>query len=262
MKKPPVTTPFGRSLRRFRNRRGLSQLQLAVAAQTTNRHISFLETGRSRPGRELVLRLARCLELPLRDCNGLLLDAGFDPAYPEVSLDHESMRPVRAGIQAILKGHEPYPAAAYDARGAVHLSNQAFDRLFPGLAELDPATSIDRFYGVWGPAHVENWPEVAWTLVDLRSAMASRFADPELLELADRARKHLRSVPRPDQPPAAEQSPVVFARTRIEGQVVATYGAGVRFETAREASLSELRIELTFPADESSAEFFRRLARP
>jgi transcriptional regulator with XRE-family HTH domain len=105
---------FGVLLREWRQRRRVSQLDLAISADVSARHVSFLETGRSRPSREMVLRLAERLDVPLRDRNPLLLAAGFAPSYPRRSLDDPAMTPVRAAVDAILAGYEPYPALVVD----------------------------------------------------------------------------------------------------------------------------------------------------
>jgi transcriptional regulator with XRE-family HTH domain len=105
---------FGVLLKQWRQRRRVSQLDLAIAADVSARHVSFLETGRSRPSREMVMRLAERLDVPLRDRNPLLLAAGFAPSYPRRGLDDPAMTPVREAVDAILAGYEPYPALVVD----------------------------------------------------------------------------------------------------------------------------------------------------
>jgi transcriptional regulator with XRE-family HTH domain len=107
---PQVPSPFGQQLRHWRRRSGVSQLDLAVQAGTSPRHVSFIETGRSRPGRDLVLRLAVALDVPIRDRNTLLTSAGLPPAYPDRELTDDAMRPVKLVLERVLAGHEPYPA--------------------------------------------------------------------------------------------------------------------------------------------------------
>ena len=109
-----VEAPLGGLLRDWRQRRRLSQLDLALEAGVSARHLSFLETGRSKPSREMVLHLAELLDVPLRDRNQLLLAAGFAPAYPERGIDAAEMAPVRDAIRLVLDGHEPYPALVVD----------------------------------------------------------------------------------------------------------------------------------------------------
>jgi hypothetical protein len=221
--------------------------------------VSFIETGRSRPGRDVIVRLAACMQLPARAANALLAAAGFGASYPERALDHDALRPVRSAIRSVLDGHHPYPGCAIDARGRVQLANPAYLMLLPDALERTAEESIDAFYGHEGRARIENWTEVAWSACDLRSDHANRSGDPELLRLAARARERLRGVPRPAPPAPGEASPVVCARIRVGEETISTFASALRFETAREVTLSELRIELIFPADDRTREFFQAL---
>ena len=125
---------FGTLLRQWRQRRRVSQLDLAIAADVSARHVSFLETGRSRPSREMVLRLAERLEVPLRDRNPLLLAAGFAPSYPRRALDDPALSPVRDAVDAILAGYEPYPALVVDRSWTLVAANAGLAPLTAGAA--------------------------------------------------------------------------------------------------------------------------------
>ena len=131
-----TTTQFPSELRRWRSTRRLSQLDLAVLAGTTQRHVSFLEQGRSSPGRGVVVRLAESMELTLRERNELLRAAGFAPAFPESPLDDEALRPVRQALDTILDGHLPFPAMVVRPHGILVAANRAFDVFHEGV---DPA---------------------------------------------------------------------------------------------------------------------------
>lgn len=253
-----ATSPssFGHSLKYWRRRRGLSQLELATEAQTTPRHISFIETGRSRPGRDLILRLARTLGLLARDTNALLVSAGFGPAFAQRSLDEEAMRPFAATIRTILDNHDPFPGSASDALGRIHMTNAAHRRVFPGAAERTPEQAIDAFYGRRAGFDFENWPEVAWAYADRWRLEASRSRSAELSRLAVRAESHLADVPRPN--PQEADSAVMSPRVRIGGEVFSTFATILRFDTARDLTLAEIRIELVFPADAKTEALFRR----
>src|SRR5689334_19807391 len=138
--------PVGTLLRDWRQRRRLSQLDLALDAKVSARHISFVETGRANPSRELVLHLAEQLEVPLRDRNSLLLAAGYAPVYAETPLDSDAMAPARKAIDMILKGHEPYPALVVDRRWDLVSANGPAmaimtDAVDPALLE-PPANSL------------------------------------------------------------------------------------------------------------------------
>lgn len=254
----PLLPSFGRNLKYWRKRRGLSQLELATEAETTPRHISFIETGRSRPGRDLILRLARSLALLTRDTNALLVAAGFTPAFKQRSFDEEAMRPFTATIRAILDGHDPYPGSAFDPLGRIHMTNAAHRRLFPGAAERSPEEAIDYFYGRRAGLDFENWPEVAWAYADRWRLEASRVGSEKLARLAERAEAHLADVPRPR--PSEADGAVMSPRIRVGGEVYSTFATILRFDTARELTLSEIRVELVFPADDKTANFFRLAA--
>ena len=127
---------FPSELRRWRTARRMSQLDLALRAGTTQRHVSFIEQGRSRPGRGLVVRLAEAMVLTLRERNSLLVAAGFAPAFPESPLDDAALRPVREALDTILDGHLPYPAMVVRHHGVLVTANRAFDVFNEGV---DPA---------------------------------------------------------------------------------------------------------------------------
>ena len=246
---------FGQNLRYWRKCRGFSQLDLANEAQTTPRHISFIETGRSRPGRELVLRLARTLDLRARDTNSLLHAAGLGAAFAQHEFDAAALRPFAATIQTILTSHEPYPASAFDPLGRVHMANACHRRLFPGATERTPEQTIDHFYGQRAGLDIENWPDVAWAYADRWRLEATRTRNEDLTRLAERAEGHLSDVPRPS--PTEADSAVMSPRIRLAGEIYSTFATVLRFDTARELTLAEIRIELVFPADEKTANLFR-----
>ncbi len=255
------SNPFGQHLRHWRGRSGLSQLLLATQAGTTPRHLSFLETGRSRPGRELVLRLAAALDVPIRERNALLSAAGLAPEYPAHALSEAAMRPIADVIERVLRSHDPYPAWVY-ARGLRALAaNRAAEALFPGLCAMEPEAVVDLWFAP-GPFRemVENWEDVAWAGVDSLRREARQTADPGTLALLRRAEVHAERT-LPSERPAPTDLPVVCPRFRIGGRLVRTVSTVLRFDTAVEVTASELRVELMFPADEASDSFFREQGR-
>ncbi len=229
-----------------------------MLAQTTPRHVSFIETGRSRPGRALVLRLAECMDLPVRDRNRLLSSAGLPPAFAERELEEDQMRPFRMAVEAVLRRHEPYPGCAADGLGRVQMTNAGFRALWPMSAQTSPEESIDAFFGP-GPMRelIENWAEVAWAHAEARRQEAARTNDPRLIALADRILGHLRDV---ERPPTTEPtgSPVICPRFRFGDQVIRTFSTVMRFEHPNEVTISELRVELIFPLDDVGDAFFRQ----
>lgn len=238
----------------------MSQLDLATGAGTTARHVSFLETGRSRPGHELVLRLAVALDVPLRERNALLTSAGLPPAYPSYDLSEDAMRPVRRVLDRVLAAHEPYPAWV-GSRGFRFLaSNRAAEALFPGMCAMAPETIIDLWFGP-GPFRemVENWQDIAWAgLASLRRETATS-TDASLRALLARVEAHAKDIPHPE-PSAAPDLPVVCPRLQIAGRTIRTISSVMRFDTAIDVTASELRVELMFPADDASDAFFRERA--
>ncbi|MEM7413549.1 MAG: helix-turn-helix domain-containing protein [Myxococcota bacterium] len=250
---------FGTQLRHWRRARGVSQLELATRAGTTPRHVSFIETGRSRPGRDVILRIAESLRLSVRECNDLLASAGLPRAYAERPLDDASILPILDDLRTLVEGHAPYPAAVIEETGRVRLCNATYERLLPGALERTPEELIDQFYGPPGRAAIENWEEIAWVNAERRRRGAERSGDPRLVELVDRAFAWLEDVPRPAFDPR-DEAPLIMPRIRIGADVVSTYSAALRFETAREVTLSELRVELIYPSDAEGARVFRRLA--
>src|SRR5687768_11730021 len=158
-------SPFGIRLRQWRQHRGLSQLGLAGRVGSTGRHISFLETGRSRPSRQMVLRLAEALEMGLREANELLHAAGLPAAYPVARLDGADLAPYRAALERMLAAHEPYPGLVLDRHWTVIVANQPAGALFgPNL--IGSNFVRDSLTNPAATDAIANWPEVAWAGLD------------------------------------------------------------------------------------------------
>jgi transcriptional regulator with XRE-family HTH domain len=257
---PNVTAAFGRQLRYWRAARGISQLDLAVAAGTTPRHVSFVETGRSRPGADLVLRIADVLALPVRERNQLLAAAGLPAAHPQHNLDEPAMRPVRDVIDLVLRRHEPYPGWLVGQGLRFLAANAGAEALFPGLTALSPEAILELWFGS-GPFRdrVANWPDVARaTLTTLRREALLTGNDhvTALLNRAEQLSRDLPRHPRHDDHDLPVACPVI----RIDGHLVRTITTVMRFDHATEVTTSELRVELMFPADDPSDTVLRRLA--
>jgi len=256
---PAPSSPFGEQLRGWRRRAGLSQLDLAAQAGTTPRHVSFLETGRSRPGRELVLRLGEALDVPIRERNALLVAAGLAPAFATRTLSEEAMRPVNLVLESVLRAHEPYPAWVVGPGLRFLASNRAAEALFPGMCSLAPEAIVDMWFGP-GPfrERVENWRDVLWAGVGALRREAARTSNGAVLDLLRRAEQLARDVPPPED--EAHDLPIVCSRLHVGGRVVRTLSSVMRFDSAVEVTASELKVEMMFPADEESDAFFRQLA--
>ena len=248
---------FGEHLRRWRAARGMSQLDLAVAVGTTPRHLSFVETGRSRPGAALVLRLADVLAVPMRERNTLLAAAGLPIAYPTHHLDSEALRAVRDVLDRVLRGHEPYPAWVI-GRGLRFLAaNAGAQALMPGLTSMSATQIVELWFGP-GPLRerVENWSDVVRATLTVLRREAVLTGDGDVVALLHRAEE---LAPELSAPAPGGDSPVACPVFRIDGQLLRTISTVMRFDTATEVTTSELRVELLFPADEESDRLLREL---
>jgi len=251
--------PFGSLLRMWRRQRRLSQMALANSANTTPRHVSFLETGRSRPGRALVLRLSEALNVPLRDQNDLLRAAGFGPAYADHAAPGLDGHPLRAAIQDIVNRHNPYPAAVIDPLGKIILANAAFHAFAPGMADLEPEQSTEMMFAQGaGEAMFANWNHIAWAWIARNRRELAERPSPRLAAIIERAIDLLGDEPAPPQ--RGDPYPdVISPILRIGDQLIRTYTMVMRFEAPQDVALSELRIELVFPYDDAGRAFFNSL---
>jgi transcriptional regulator with XRE-family HTH domain len=247
-------SPFGTRLRQWRRHRGLSQLGLAVQVGSTGRHISFLETGRSRPSRQMVLRLADTLDMGLRDANDLLHAAGLPAAYPTVPLDGADLAPYRAVLDRMLAAHEPYPGLVLDGHWTVVAANGPGRALF-GPAIVGSNFVRDALTNRAAAGTLVNWPEVAWAGLDrLRRHQQQNPFDPQLRDLLTLAESALADVPRP-QP--ADPEILVCPWFRVDGRIIRTIAMVARFDPPAELTLDELRVELMYPMDATAERFFR-----
>ena len=259
--------PVGELLRGWRERQRFSQLDLALAADVSPRHISFLETGRSQPSREMLLRLAEHLEVPLRQRNTLLVAAGYAPLYPQRDLDDPALQAARQAVDLLLAGHKPYPAHAVDRHWTVvasnHMARPLLARVAPALLQppvnalrlsLHPEGMASRIvnFGQWR-AHI---------LHRLRQQVESS-ADPTLASLyTELAGYRVPDGAEADGPrrDLYEAGVVVPLRLRTEWGPLAFFSTITIFGTPVDITLAELAIEAFFPADARTAEVLRRLA--
>ncbi|GAA2557951.1 helix-turn-helix transcriptional regulator [Winogradskya consettensis] len=235
---------FPRALRARRADRRVSQLELASRAGTTQRHLSYIEAGRSHPGRAMVVRLAESLNLTLRERNELLLTAGYAPAYPETALDAAALAPVRTALGHILAGHEPYPALVTDGTGTLIAANASFGVLTSGAsAELTgPGCNVYRL--ALHPAgiapRIRNLPEWGRHILDRLGHLA---------ELRDELSAYV-----PDLEPSAAHLgfavPLHLGSPLGELHLITTV---TTFATATDITLSELKLEAFLPADAATA---------
>ncbi|MFF1903487.1 helix-turn-helix domain-containing protein [Kitasatospora sp. NPDC058218] len=244
---------FPRTLRERRTRSRISQLDLATRAGTTQRHLSFIESGRSTPGRGMVVRLAESLDLPLRERNELLLAAGYAPAYPESPLDGPDLAPVRAAIDHILAGHLPYPAVVVDRQGDVVAANDALGLITEGAAPelVGPGTNAYRLalHPDGMAPHILNFPAWARHIVERTGHLRELHA--ELLGY----------VPALDTPGADHLGFAVPLHLRSSRGDLHLMTTVTTFATAVDITLAELKLEAFLPADEPTAQALRAAYR-
>jgi len=250
-------SPFGARLRQWRLHRGVSQLALATRVGSTARHVSFLETGRSRPSRQMVLRLGEALGVSLRERNQMLQAAGLPAAYAQVPIGSDDLAPFRAALDRLLRAHMPYPALVLDTHWTVLMANAACASLYG--TDLVGTNMINSF--LTNPAAREaivNWAEVAFAGRDrLRQQLDRAPFDDELAALVAAADTALSGLPRPVQPPPEL---VLCPWFRVGDQIIKTIGIAARFDPAVEVTLDELRIELVYPLDDIAERYFRGAA--
>jgi transcriptional regulator with XRE-family HTH domain len=246
----------------WRKRRGLSQLQLALDADCSQRHVSFLELGRTRPSREMVLRMATALELPLRQSNELLLAAGYAPVWTEREFDAEALAPVREALAHMLTQQEPFPAVVVDRRWNVLRANQGAIALVEFLVgPITPGAALNLADALVAPdvlrPHLVNWANVVRYF--LRSVEADGAADgtAESAELLRRLLSYdgVRSAIASATPSEAA-GPVLPMHFRKDGLDLRLFTAIATLGTPQDVTLQELRIESFFPMDEATRAVF------
>lgn len=260
-----MSRPVGDLLRDWRQRRRRSQLDLALDAEVSARHLSFVETGRAQPSREMLLRLAEQLDVPLRERNALLVAAGYAPVYAATPLDEPEMAAARRAIEMLLAGHEPYPALAVDRHWNLVTANRAVGLLLEGVAAhlLAPPANVLRLSlhpeGV-APriANLGQWREHA--LARLRQQVDAT-ADPALAALLEELRGYPALATDVGHRERVVHGGVVFPlRIQSAAGVLSFFTTTTVFGTATDITLSELAIESFFPADAATAEALRRAA--
>ncbi|HMG45038.1 MAG TPA: helix-turn-helix transcriptional regulator [Acidimicrobiales bacterium] len=249
---------FPTELRRWRTARRLSQLELAIRADTTQRHVSFIEQGRSRPGRNVVVRLSESMDLTLRERNELLLAAGFAPAFPESRLDDAALRPIREALDTILDGHLPYPAMVVRPHGILVTANRAFELFHEDVdpALLAPPVNVFRLalHPDGNASRVRNLPEWGRHITENLRAQLSRSPDPSLDALLAELEGYLPPLPPPDDV-LGFAVPLELGSADGDLRLITTLTS---FATAADVTLAELHLEAFLPADDRTAEVLRR----
>lgn len=258
---------FGPLLRAWRERRRLSQLALALDAGVSQRHLSFVESGRSEPSRAMVLRLAEHLGVPLRERNRLLLAAGYAPAYAERPLADPALAAARAAVERVLAGHEPFPALAVDRHWTLVAANRAVEPLLAGVAPALLAASVNVLRLSLHPdglaRRIVNYAEWRAHLLERLARQVAASGDARLVALAE----ELRGYPAPCAWAASDgaRSDIgandggIFVPLRLatDGGVLTLVSTTTVFGTPADVTLDELALECFFPADAATAERLR-----
>lgn len=261
---PSPSPPLGSLLREWRRRRRLTQLDLAGDVATTTRHLSFVETGRARPSREMLLRLGAALQMPLRARNALLLAGGFAPTFPERPLDDPAMAGVRSAVDAVLAGHEPYPALAIDRRWNLVAANRAVTPLLETAApELrrPPVNVLRLTLDPNGIApRIVNLAEWRAHLCERVRRQLDAAPDAEVQRLLDELQAHSAPTPTRDREGADASDVVVPLRLRCKYGELRFYSTTMVFGSPGEITISELAVESFFPADPETVDHLRSIA--
>ena len=259
-----VTKAFGPRLKWWREHRGLSQLALAGSAETSQRHLSFLESGRAAPSREMVLRLSAVLDVPLRQQNALMLAAGFAPVWRESDLSDPELAQVSDALDSMLAQQEPYPAFVVDRRWNLKRANGGAGNLVAFLLGAAPTGAVNLADALVAPGvlrpFIENWEEVAVHF--LRSVQADAVADgtEETAALLRRLTAYPGVPPLSRVAPLATHTPVLSIHFRKGDTALRVFTTIATLGTPQDVTLQEIRIECFFPSDPASAALLRAWA--
>jgi transcriptional regulator with XRE-family HTH domain len=258
---------LGSILSEWRAVRGLSQLSLALLTDISQRHISFVESGRAQPSRDMIFRLSEGLDLPLRARNDLFLAAGYAPAYPVRRLDLEEMTAAREALELILSHHEPYPAVVMDAGWSIVMQNAAASRIIAlcvgpdALRQLAADGRLNFMQLMFSPnglrPHILNWPQT-------RAALLKRLRR-ESTATSDALRRQFdNDAPGPRDKTALSHEPIdplLSLELRVGDRRLRLFNMFTTFGTPQDILLQELRIDMSFPGDEATRRFLDEAAK-
>ncbi|MFG2833068.1 helix-turn-helix domain-containing protein [Streptomyces sp. NPDC048434] len=263
---PETTTGVGALLREWRDRRRISQLELALRADSSARHISFIETGRSRPSQEMVLRLAEHLDVPVRERNALLIAAGYAPTFPETPLDDPSMAALRSGMERLLTGYEPFPALVVDGTYHVQAANRGITVLLEGIdpALLQPPLNSMRLtmHPDGLAPRIRNYREWrAHLLAQMERQLALMRSSP-LRALYDEVSAYPLPPGGRETASVGEHAPFALPMMIEHHDTVLSFLSAIAtFNTPMDVTVSELAVETFLPADPETAAALQKMAR-
>ena len=261
-----VTSDFTHALRHWRKHRKMSQLDLALAADVSQRHVSWLETGRSQPSRDMVLKLSEAMEVPLRDRNRILNAAGYTGIYPEKKLDEPEMSPVLNVLTEMLKFHEPYPAMVVDRFWNIKMKNQAADILFELSGDPDEIWEAIGDDGNKNLAllsvhpkglrqFISNFDSIAGSFIRRLQREAMESGDPEVIARFSELGEFVKDIK--EEPMSAPLLPILPLEFDLGGPKLSLFSVISTFGTPQDITTDELRIEAFYPTDEQTARFFK-----
>ena len=256
---------FGALLRDWRQRRRLSQLEFACEAEISSKHLSFLETGRSQPSREMLLRLVEILDVPLRERNVMLTAAGFAPEYQERPLDHPALHSAHVAVQQVLNAHEPFPALAVDRYWTMLAANATVSMLLSGVSAelLQSPVNVLRL-----SLHPQGLAPSIINLGEWRAQLLARLrrqidtcGDAKLAALYDELAAYAAPLQRSTAKAVDVNAVAVPLKLSVHGHVLSFISTTTVFGTPVDITLSELALECFYPADESTSVVLRGMAR-
>ncbi|MET9133896.1 helix-turn-helix domain-containing protein [Streptomyces antibioticus] len=254
----------GPLLRAWRERRRISQLELALRAGSSARHISFVETGRSRPSEEMVLRLAEHLDVPVRERNALLLAAGHAPRYPETPLDDPALEALRAGLETLLTGYEPYPALVVDGVYDVVAANRGIMSLLDGVPESLLTPPLNAMRLTLHPSglapRIRNLREWRGHLLHQMERQIALHRSAPLRRLYEEVAAFPVPEGRDDEPSGAVPHFALPLRIEHDGRVLSFVSSISTFNTPMDVTVAELAIETFLPADLETVKYLRMTA--
>lgn len=263
-------SPFSALLKKWRKLRRCSQLSLAVDAEVSQRHVSFLESGRARPSREMVLSLAEALAMPLRERNLLLSAAGYAPMFKERHLNNEEMSAINHALELTLKHHDPYPAIVVDRNWNLLMSNDSAQNLIRAIGEpedvwqqVDPSGDKNTYRMTFSPygfrPHIANWEQFSKGLLIRLQREVS--ADPSNTYLSDLLEEACDTIGEPIVTKEGPIAPVLPMEMNLAGLKLKTFSMISSFGTAQDVTAEEIKVETFYPADDFTRQFFERMAK-
>lgn len=256
-----MASKFGTMVKELRKKRRYSQLELSLLAEMSSRHLSFLESGRSMPSRAMVLKLSNALQLPHIIINQLMKAAEYSPIYSNLSLDSDELEPFNQAISYMLKNHSPFPAIVIDRHWNIVQNNNAAQWLISAVGLVEKPNLIDLLISSAEMQLIENWQEVALlSLIRLRAEITHVTEDEILSQYTDRLAS-LDIMQNIDISAMNHNQAIIPIKLNIAGKKLSLFSTIAQFGSIQDINASEMRIELMFPQDKATGDFFISIER-